>query len=98
MRSTVSAVKMHTLSAVSRINKLVFSMLLKLGCLYSGGNLPNPITRFLKVLKRLGTNPLLESCSNTEQQLHIPWFFQSRLYLPSIVINVVNLATAYPMT
>src|SRR5215207_1105185 len=95
--STVSAVKIHTLSAVIRISKLVFSIVLKLGSLYNNGSLCSPTTKFLKVVERLGTNPLLESCSSTEQQLHMPWLEESRLYLPSIVINVVKPARAYPM-
>jgi hypothetical protein len=97
MRSTVSAVKMHTLSAVIRINKLVFSIVLRLGCLCSDGNLRNPNTKFLKVVGRLEISPLLEFCSNTEQQLHIPWFDEPISYLPKIVINVVKPARVYPI-
>lgn len=97
MRSIVSAVKMHTLSAVIRIIKLVFNIVLRLGCLCSDGNLCNPNTKFLKVVERLETSPLLEFCSNTEQQLHIPCFDELISYLPNIVINVVKPARIYPI-
>ena len=97
MRSTVSAVKIQILSAVTRITRLVFSILLRLGCLYKDGNLLSPVAKFLKVMLRLGINPLLESCSKTEQQLQISCLEELRLYLPRIVMNVVKPASAYPI-
>jgi hypothetical protein len=69
-RSTVSAVSIHALSAVTRITRLVFIFLI-LGCLYSCGIFLIPEVKFLKVTNKFATNPLLWSCSKTEQQLQI---------------------------
>ncbi|CAN5460349.1 hypothetical protein BH18THE2_BH18THE2_20230 [soil metagenome] len=60
------------------------------------GNL-RPTAKFLKVMLRLGINPLVESCSKTEQQIHISCLEEPRLYPRRIVMNVVKPARAYPM-
>lgn len=63
-------------------------------CLRRENNLETPKPKFLKVIIRFGTNPLIDCCSSTEQQLSI---FALRLYLPNMVIKVANPAAAYPI-
>lgn len=58
MRSIVSAVKMHTLSAVIRIIKLVFNIVLRLGCLCSDGNLRNPKYKVSEGSRKVGNKSL----------------------------------------
>jgi hypothetical protein len=97
LKAKLGAVRIQTLSAVIIITRLVFSTLPRLGCLYNDGNLFNPTAKFLKVILRLKIKPLLESCSRTEQQLHMLHVGELRLYLPRIVMNVVKPARVYPI-
>lgn len=67
MRSTVSAVKIHALSAVTKMYALVFNTYFRFGCLCGYGSLVVPITKFLKVVLTLGLKPDPAPCSKTEE-------------------------------
>src|ERR671939_423696 len=88
---------MHAVSALISMMRLVFNISLRLGCFGSSFIFFMPKPKFLNVVITFERNPLLASCSNTEQQQPpIALLPKPYLYRPRIVTKVVKVARQYP--
>jgi hypothetical protein len=89
---------MHALSAVIKIIKLVFRIFFIFGLFQLSIKCVNPRLKLTNVVIKLKRNPLLAFSSKKEQQPRIGFISSVflRSYLPKIVINVENPASANP--